>query len=73
MGYETEENWTKLGKLAYKIYFKRMNNDPNVHEHAADWWFYKHPEQFREYYKLAEVQLRNKKIKKILNGKQMKN
>ena len=67
MGHGPEKNWTKIEKLSYKIYVKRMNDDPTIHEHACDCWFYDYPEQFKEYYKLAEIQLRNKKIKKILH------
>jgi len=63
-----ENNWTGIGKLAYKIYVKQMTDDPLIHEHAADWWFHRYPEQFTKYYKEAKIQLRYKKIKKILNG-----
>ena len=66
MGYEAEKNWTEVGKLAYKIYVKRMYNDPTIHEHATDWYVHANPEYFKEYYKLAEVELRKQKIDKIL-------
>ena len=67
MGHGPEENWTDIIKLAYKIYVKKMSDDTEIHEHASGWWFYDNPEQFKKYYKLAEIQLRNKKIKKILD------
>jgi len=64
-----ENNQTEVGKLAWKLYIKKVNKDPKIHEHAADWWFHNYPEQFREEYKEANIILRNKKIKNILNGK----
>ena len=67
MGHGPEENWTDIGKLAYKIYVKKMHDMPGVDEYASDWWFHDYPEQFEEEYKEAKIQLRNKKIKKILN------
>jgi len=62
------DNSTEIGKIAFEIYVWEMSNDPNIHEHAADWWFFEYPEQFKEYYKKAEIKMRNEKLKKILNG-----
>ena len=64
MGHESEENWTKIDKLAYDLYSEHMRK-LGAHEQAAEWWFkeYKDQKQFKKFYAIAE---RKEKIKKIL-------
>lgn len=68
MFYDTE-NRNKHTRLAYDLYMEYVNNDPNIHEHTAEWYFISHPEEFKTFFIKANVQLRNKKINKILNGR----
>jgi len=65
MLYETEIS-SKIKRIAWELYLKEIKNNPDIHEHASQWWFWKHPEQFKEYYKKAEIELRNEKITKLI-------
>lgn len=67
MGYRSENNWTKIDKLAYQLYSDYMTHIAKVDEYAADWWFVNHKNepQYKKFYTLAE---RKYKIEKIKNG-----
>jgi len=61
-----DNRMSALDIKAYKMYEHHMIHNLRVDQYIADWWFYEHKEDFPEYYKLAEVALRKKKINKIL-------
>jgi len=68
MGHGPEENYTELDLLAYKLYSNYMTHNEKVDEYGAEWWFVDNKEQYKIFYDQAQLQLRQKKIKKITNG-----
>ena len=57
----------KTKEIAYKIYRDKMVSE-NEPSYKLKWYFLTRPEKYKEYFEQAKLQLRNEKIKKILNG-----
>lgn len=64
---DSKQRWDEIDKIAFDFYLDYIK-EINAHEYFSEWWFVSHTEDFQEFYKKAKIQLRNNKIKKLLNG-----